>query len=586
MVERCVLLVDNSIMDLAQALRELEHLRIAADYVDDLITIAVSNGDDPSDSRFIYANDACVKIFGYPRDEIIGQRVTLFDGPETDRSEFYAKFASAGTDSPVTTTLAGYKKDGTQIPIELTIAMTRLRGSGETLIIGVGRDISDRLKREREMDLLTRTDPLTGLPNRAALVERLDRALAHAKSMSAMTAVLHVDIDGFKDINEFFGRKRGDQLLVAVGKRLINSVRQHDLVARQSGDEFLIVMPDIEGPLVAAEIARRIQGDMMPPFFVDDDEIFVTVSIGIGMHPADGIDVDTLMSKANTALITAKVEGRQQFRFYAPDMHDLIVRRLELVRELRSAAGGEEFVAYFQPIVDLATEEIVGAEALVRWNHPTRGLLMPDTFINAAEDSGLLAVIGARMLRHACVAVKRWEKLGFADLQVGVNISGRQILTPGFAESVRSALSASGVNPGQLVLEMTESVMITDETSASGVLDPLRAAGIRIALDDFGTGYSSLSWLQRVPTDVVKIDRSFVEGLETKRFDRSMADIIITLGKRLGLSVVAEGIETSAQAKLLREHGCDFGQGYLFGRPVKASDFEGMLLAQRRRVAS
>ena len=573
-------------MDLERALRELEHLQVAADYVDDLITIAVSQGGNPSDSRFVYANEGCSKIFGYTREEIVGQQVTMFDGPETDRSEFYAKFANAPPGAPVTTVITGYRKDGTTVPLELTIVTTKLHVSGETLLIGVGRDISGRLRAEQEIDLLTRTDSLTGLPNRTALAERLDLAMAHAKSVSAMTAVLHVDIDGFKDINEFYGRKRGDQLLVAVGKRLVKSVRQHDVVARQSGDEFLVVMPDIDGPLVAAEIARRIQGDMVPPFFVDDDEIYVTVSIGIGMHPADGVDVDTLLSKANTALITAKVEGRRRFRFYAPDMHDLIVRRLELVRELRTAAGGDEFVAYFQPIVDMSNDEIVGAEALVRWNHPTRGLLMPAAFINAAEDAGLLAVIGARMLWQACMAAKRWEKLGFADLQVGVNISGRQILTPGFADSVHSALAASDIQPGRLVLEMTESVMVTDEAATSNVLGPLRASGVRIALDDFGTGYSSLAWLQRLPTDIVKIDRAFVEGLGSQPFERSMADIIITLGKRLGLHAVAEGIETAAQAKILRENGCDFGQGYLYGRPVSASDFEGMLLAQRRRVAS
>ena len=572
-------------MDLDRALRELEHLRIAADYVDDLITIAVAEGNDPSDSRFVYANDGCTKIFGYSRDEIIGQRVTMFDGPETDRSEFYAKFASAPPGAPVTLVIAGDRKDGTTVPLELTVVTTKLHEGGETLLIGVGRDISDRIKAEQKIDLLTRTDGLTGLPNRTALAERLDLAMAHAKSVSAMTAVLHIDIDGFKDINEFYGRKRGDQLLVAVGKRLCKSVRQHDIVARQSGDEFLVVMPDIEGPLVAAEIARRIQGDMVPPFFVDDDEIYVTVSIGIGMHPTDGADVDTLLSKANTALVTAKVDGRRRFRFYAPDMHDLIVHRLELVRELRTAAGSEEFVAYFQPIVDISTEEIVGAEALVRWNHPTRGLLMPGTFISAAEEAGLLAVIGARMLWQACMAVKRWEQIGFAGLQIGVNISGRQILTPGFADSVHSALAASDLQPERLVLEMTEGVMVTDETATSSVLAPLRASGVRIALDDFGTGYSSLAWLQRLPTDIVKIDRSFVEGLGSQPFERSMADIILTLSKRLGLHTVGEGIETAAQAKILRDNGCDLGQGYLYGRPVPASDFEGMLLAQRRRAS-
>lgn len=572
-------------MDLEQALRELEHLRVAADFVDDLITIAVTEGDDPAAARFVFANDGCLKTFGYSRDEIIGQPVTLFDGPETDRSDFYAKFAAAAPGSPVTTVITGYKKDGTKVPLELTVVTTKLQVGGETVLIGVGRDVSERIKAEQQIDQLTRTDSLTGLPNRTALAERLDIALKNAKSKGSMTAVLHIDIDGFKDINEFYGRKRGDQLIIAVGKRLVRCVRQNDVVARQGGDEYLIVMPDVEGPLVAAEIARRIQGDLVAPFTIDEDEIYVTVSIGIGMHPTDGIDVETLLTKANTALVTAKVEGKRRFRFYAPDMHDLIVKRLELVRELRTAAGNEEFVAFYQPIVDLKTEEIVGAEALVRWFHPTRGLLMPGAFINAAEETGLLSVIGARMLWQACAAVKRWEKLGFPGLQVGVNISGRQILTPGFADSVHSAMAAADLDPDNLVLEMTEGVMITDEASTTSVLAPLRAAGIRIALDDFGTGYSSLAWLRRVPTDVVKIDRSFVDGLTPATFERSMADIIMTLGKRLGLHIVGEGIETAAQAKLLREHGCDFGQGYYFGRPVPAADFESMLLAQRRRAS-
>ena len=573
-------------MDLERALRELEHLRIAADYVRDFITVAVPEGGDPMQARFVYVNEACTRIFGYPRDEIVGQPVTVFDGPETNREEFYGKIAAVAPGSPITTVLTAYRKDGTAIPVELTVLMTTLKVGGETILVGVGRDISARLKTERQIDQLTRSDALTGLPNRLALSERLDAALANAKSAKGMAAVLHVDVDGFKDINEFYGRRRGDQLLVEIGRRFVKCVRQHDSVARQGGDEFLIVLPEVEGPLAAAEIARRIQGDMVSPFFIDDDEIYVTVSIGIGMHPADGLDVDTLLMKANTALVTAKVDGKRRFRFYAPDMHDLIVRRLEIIRELRTAVGDDEMVAYYQPIVDLRTDEIVGAEALVRWNHPSRGLLAPGAFLAAAEEAGLLSLIGARMLWQGCAAVKRWEQLGFGGLQIGVNVSGRQVLSPGFPDAVDAAMATSGIAPEQLVLEMTEAAMVSDELTASRALAPLRRVGVRIALDDFGTGYSSLSWLKRFPTDVVKIDRSFVEELTTKPFEQSMCDIIITLGKRLGLHVVGEGIETAAQANVLRENGCDFGQGYLYGKPMPAREFEALLASRRRPIAS
>jgi len=562
-------------------LHELEYIRIAADSSNDIITIAASDDAHPHEQRFLYANEGCARLFGYRAEDVVGSPITMFDGPLTDRNALTDRLRKMKLNESITAELMQYRRDGTSIWVELRIHATEMRADGRTVFVGVGRDISERRSAEAKINDLIRIDVLTGLFNRESLTEQLRSAIERARAAGKMTGVMHLDVDGFKDVNELYGRAQGDKLLVALGQRLKGSLRLRDVVARQSSDEFVIALPEIDAPIVAADIAKRIQSDLTSPFFIDDSEIYVSASIGISVHPADGSDVETLLRNANTALLTAKAQGRRQFRFYSPDMHSYIIGRLKLIQELRSAVAAKEFVVYYQPIVELKSGDIVGAEALVRWNHPTRGLLAPMDFIPAAEDAGLISLLGAQVLDAACGQLARWDARGLGELQIAVNISPRQIPTPGFRESIAAALSSHGIAPERLVLEVTESAMMADPKSAIEVLGSLRALGIKIALDDFGTGYSSLAWLDRLPKDTIKVDRSFVESLQVIPFDKSMADMIITIGHRLALNVVAEGVETVDQLAALREHGCDFGQGFFFSKPVAAESFEQLLVSQK-----
>lgn len=568
-------MTDNDYVKSSASLQDLEYIRIAADSSHDIITIVASDAKSPAELRFLYANEGCARLFGYTVDDIIEGPVTMFDGPDTDRVALNAWLVQAQLGETTTSELLQYRKDRTPIWIELRIHATEIQ-DGRTVFVGVGRDISDRRMAQAKINELVRIDSLTGLFNRASLTEQLQAALDRARFAGKMTAVLHLDVDGFKVINELHGRNVGDKLLIALGQRLKDCLRARDVVARQNGDEFIIALPEIDAPFVAADVARRIQGDLTSPFWIGGKEIYISASIGISLHPTDGSDVETLLRNANTALVIARSEGKRRFQFYSPEMHDLITRRLVMVQEIRQAGARKEFVTYFQPIVDLKSGSIIGAEALVRWQHQTRGLLAPGEFIPIAEDVGLIALIGAQVLDEACARAVRWERLGFGKLQVAVNVSPRQILTAGFAESVVASVAAAGLTPQRLVLEITETAM-HEPTSVVAVLESLRASGIKIAFDDFGTGYSSLSWLQRLPKDIIKVDRSFVTGLKSARLDKSMADLIVMIGHRLGLVVVAEGVETAEQAAILRDYGCDLAQGYYYSPPVSANAFEQML---------
>ncbi|HWS55779.1 MAG TPA: EAL domain-containing protein [Pyrinomonadaceae bacterium] len=421
-------------------------------------------------------------------------------------------------------------------------------------------------------------DALTGLPNRALLSERLGSAIARARGAEGERfALLFLDLDRFKNVNDSLGHTIGDGLLVTIARRLENSVRSADTVARLGGDEFAILLEGVKSEADAAYMAERVQREMSTPFMLDGHEVFMTVSIGIA-HGAAGYEhPEQVLRDADTAMYRAKAGGRACFEVFDSTMHARAVNLLRLENDLRRAVEREEFTVYFQPIVGLATGRLAGFEALVRWQHPERGFIPPSEFIPVAEDTRLIVPLGLWVLREACRQVVSWQPAGPAPLTVSVNLSGRQFAQPDLVEQVGAILRETGLAPGRLRLEITESVVMEDAERAVAMLEQLKGLGVRLSIDDFGTGYSSLSYLHRFPLDTLKIDRSFVSQLDAGESRAELVRTIRTLAANMGLEVVAEGIETLGQLGRLAELGCEYGQGYLFARPLAPDAAEALV---------
>jgi diguanylate cyclase (GGDEF)-like protein len=398
--------------------------------------------------------------------------------------------------------------------------------------------------------------------------------------------VLFLDVDQFKVINDSLGHGLGDQLLLAVAERLQASVREGDTVARQGGDEFILLLPWIANAVDAAKVARKVLEAIRQPFHLEGHDLYLTASIGISVYPDDGDTVAALIKNADSALYRAKERGRDGAQLYAPAMNAQAADRLNLESSLRRALPLGQFELYYQPVVDAVTLEAVGVEALLRWRHPERGLLAPGDFINLAEVTGLVGQIGAWALRTACGQAKRWHDSGLDRLLLSVNVSPRQFLEGDLVSQVASALDESGLDPSLLELEITESVAMQHAEATRGMLGRLKALGVRVAIDDFGTGYSSLAYLKRFPLDTLKIDRSFVQDIHDDPVAAAISTAVIVMAHTLKLRVVAEGVEREQQRDFLAANGCDCMQGYLFGRPVPATTCESVLRTTRASSAS
>jgi len=435
-------------------------------------------------------------------------------------------------------------------------------------------DVTERRRAEERMTHLAHHDTLTNLPNRSMFRERLDQALGEAKAQPL--AILSLDLDRFKAVNDTFGHPAGDWLLKCVAKRLQHSVRSgKDVVARFGGDEFAIIQFGIRSVADAEKLAKRIVEIVGKPYRDKGREMHVGVSLGIALCPGDGQDADTLLTNADMALYRGKSEGRNVYRFFEPGMDALMRERRALEVELEAALARREFELDFQPILNIGSGKIVGAEALMRWRSPARGLVSPENFIPVAEETGLIVQLGDWALRKACNVAANWPP----DMRMAVNVSAAQIKSGGFARSVIAALAFSGLPADRLELEITETVLMDESDAVLKTLSQLRGLGVRIALDDFGTGYSSLGYLQRFPVDKIKIDRSFIHDLD-KRDTAAIVRTVIGLGAELGITVTAEGVETEAQLDMLRKAGCGEAQGYLIGVPAKATDMGRLLRAQ------
>jgi diguanylate cyclase (GGDEF)-like protein len=465
------------------------------------------------------------------------------------------------------------RRDGFEIPIEDSIAPIH-DGEGQPAgAVIVFRDVSVARAMALQMAHSAQHDFLTGLPNRMLLNDRISQAINLARRHMRHVAVLFMDLDGFKHINDSLGHPTGDKLLQSIAGRLVGCVRASDTVSRQGGDEFVVLLSEVQLSEDTAITAKRILQAVAAPHSIGQHDLHVTASIGVSVYPEDGIDTDTLIKNADTAMYQAKENGRQSFQFFKPAMNARAVERQSIEEGLRRALERQEFKLYYQPKVNLMTGAITGAEALIRWLHPTRGLVSPADFIPVAEDCGLILPIGAWVLREACKQAQAWIDVGLPAITMAVNVSAMEFRDKNFLAGLVAILAETGFDPRLLELELTESVLMKHAASTATILRTLRESGIRVAVDDFGTGYSSLSYLQKFPIDAVKIDQSFIRQISTAGDDTTIVKAVIGMARGLKLRVIAEGVETQEEAAFLRAYRCEEAQGYFFSRPVPAQQF-------------
>jgi diguanylate cyclase (GGDEF)-like protein/PAS domain S-box-containing protein len=532
------------------------------------------------EGRCLYISPSVEGVLGYPRRQWLEER-GLWDKLLHPEDEHRVVSNEAECERSGEKLVQEYRlraADGRDVWIrdEMTVVFDRQTGT-DPLFYGVFLDVSDRKRMETELERLALYDPLTGLPNRALFADRLRQVLGRRDRETA-TAVYFLDLDRFKRINDSLGHGAGDEVLGEVAGRLRSVVRPEDTVARFGGDEFTILCESVVGVLEAVSIADRLQRSLRTPVRAGGAELRLSGSIGVALVEAsDTGDGQRLIEDADAAMYRAKERGGARTELFDSAMREDAVRALAVEQELQRALEGDELRLFFQPTVDLATGELLGAEALVRWQHPEHGLLPPERFLAVAEETGLIVPLGAWVVGEACSRLAEWQKRPeMAHLNLSLNLSARELTHPDLVATVLTAVRASGVDPHALTIEVTESTAMADGDTGFRALRELSAEGLRVAIDDFGTGYSSLEQLRRMPVDIVKVDRSFVRGMSADSTDRELVAAVVGMGRALKLVVVAEGIETLEQAAALRELGCGVGQGYLFGRPQPAEDLEAL----------
>lgn len=534
------------------------------------------------DGTYIAVNPALARIYGYhsPEDLIVSLRDIshqLYVEPER-RREFMRLMEQHGSVSNFESRV--YRRDGEIIWISENARAVRDDSGHLSCYEGTVEVITERKLYEAEMRHQATHDALTGLPNRNMLHEHLQRALKAARQSGGLTAVAFVDLDQFKFINDSLGHQVGDELLKTVAQRLQACLRDTDMVARQGGDEFVLVLQNQGGGESGiAEVMQRILGAIARPWQVGEREFQVTASIGVSRYPGDGRDVETLLKHADSAMYRAKEQGRNNFQFFAPWMDTQVSNRLEMLINLRRALDQQEFQLYYQPKLSLADGSVVGAEALIRWQSPEQGLVSPDRFIPFAEEAGLIVPIGEWVLRTACHQNKAWQRAGLPPIPVAVNLSPRQ-LNQSLPAFVSDVLAQSGLEASCLELEITENVVMKDAEKSVATLHALKRLGLQISVDDFGTGYSSLSYLRRFPVDALKIDKSFVRDIARDADSAAIVKAVISLAHILNLRVIAEGVEDEEQHAFLKENACDEVQGYYFGKPMAVEAFTAWLAQQ------
>ncbi|HXN52908.1 MAG TPA: EAL domain-containing protein [Candidatus Acidoferrum sp.] len=531
-----------------------------------------------------YLNLVAETMTGWRREEATGQPLAevfrIIDGATRKTARDPMEMAvEQNRTVGLTVNCILIRRDGFESAIEDSAAPIHDRAGRVIGAVIVFHDVSAARAMSLQMTHSAQHDLVTNLPNRLLLNDRITQAIALARRQHRPIAVIFLDLDRFKYINDSLGHATGDKLLQSVSKRLLAGVRRSDTVSRQGGDEFVILLSEIAYPEVAATSARKILLSLSAPHSIEGHDLHINGSIGISVYPEDGEDAETLIKNADTAMYHAKESGRNNFQFFKADMNLKAVERQSLEGSLRRALEREQFLLHYQPKVNLDTGEITGVEALVRWQQPDRGLVPPSQFVPIAEDCGLILPIGRWVLREACRQARAWQDAGLPPLPIAVNVSAVEFRDKGFVQGVRTILSETGLEARYLELELTEGVLMDDAESTASILQELKMMGVHLAVDDFGTGYSSLSYLRQFPIDVLKIDQSFVQQITADPDDSTLVSAIINMGKSLKHQVVAEGIETQLQRAYLQTQQCAEGQGYLFSRPLAAAQFALLLQA-------
>ena len=536
--------------------------------------------------RFVACNPALARMLGYDESELGGRSFSEFTHPEDvdENQKLYRSLVSGEIDH-FQLRKRYLRKDGSVMWGQVTVSQAPQIGGAERLTIGMIEDITERKRNEARIEYLATHDGLTDLPNRNLMQDRVTQAIAHARRTGREIALMYVDLDRFKVINDGFGHPFGDAVLRLAAERLKAVVRESDAVARQSGDEFVVLLADLRRSADVYIVAQKALEALEQPFSLEGREVFLSASIGVSVYPQDGHDAGTLIANADVAMYRAKDLGRNTYQFFTREISDGVLRRVDVENKLRLAIAQNQLHLAYQPKVGLATGRITGCEALLRWTHPQLGPVPPGQFIPVAEESGLIVPIGDWALRSACAQGKIWSDAGLPPIAVSVNLSARQFLQQDVVTWVLRTLQETGLPPQQLELELTESLIAQDTEKVIATVNQLKASGVHLSIDDFGTGYSSLSYLKRFRVDTLKIDQSFVRHMLKEPDDAAIVLAVISLAHSLRMKVIAEGVETAEHCAFLRQHRCDEIQGYYFSEPLAAKDFEKLLGSGRRLAA-
>jgi diguanylate cyclase (GGDEF)-like protein/PAS domain S-box-containing protein len=570
-------------IDLTERLEAEEALRLRDRAVEASVDpVLIVSATDPA-MPLMYVNAAFERITGYSRDEVLGRNCRLLQGVDREQPELDKIRRAIAEQRDGQALLRNYRKDGSLFWNMLYVTPVRDPRSGAvTHFVGVQHDITELKRYQDELEHQANHDALTGLANRNLLKDRLHQQLALAHRYKRSFSVAFIDLDNFKLINDSLGHDVGDRLLRIAGERLVGCVRDGDTVARPGGDEFVLLVSERNNEGGAYRVVQRVMAALAPPFQIDHREFNVTCSVGIASFPRDGQDADTLLRNADTAMYRAKDSGRNMFQLYSSEMNVNVGERLTVETDLWRALERDELRLHYQPKVEMKTGQIIGTEALLRWEHPVRGQILPGKFIPVAEESSLIVQIGTWVLNTACAQNVAWQKAGLPHIPIAVNISARQLHDKNIVPIVRAALLASGLDPKYLEIELTESAVMLSLDKATATLSELRAMGVHVSLDDFGTGYSSLSYLKRFPVTRLKIDQTFVRDLATDVDDAAIVRAIIVVAEELSLDVTAEGVETAQQVAFLTAHNCGEAQGFYFARPGPANEI--LTLLERRTL--
>jgi diguanylate cyclase (GGDEF)-like protein/PAS domain S-box-containing protein len=554
---------------------ELERFRSAMEGAADAIFLI-----DRGTMGFVEVNQTACNLLGYTRDELFAAGPgLLWPGTTQELEDDFDAIIAAGTDTgPMDARMR--HKQGALVDVE--IHQQAQRWGEDWLVVGIVRDITERKQAEESLHHLAHYDALTGLPNRALFYATLERTVAQATAHGWGVAVLFIDLDNFKGVNDTLGHAIGDELLTQLGNRLVKCVRTRDVIGRLGGDEFALILVMNDCRSGAALVARKVRAALQAPFRLMGHDVMVTASIGITIHPDDTRDATTMLRYADMAMYRAKQSGRDAACFFTSQMNVDLIERMELEAALRAAVENGEFVLNYQPKMALGDDHITGVEALLRWQRPGHGLVAPHHFVTVLEETGLIVAVGRSVIRAACRQIALWLHSSVGPVQIAVNISARQFTDGNLAQHVREALDESGIPAHLLELELTESSLMENTDRTVDTLTSLKAMGLAITIDDFGTGYSSLAYLRRFPIDKLKIDIAFIRDITTSADDATIALAIITMAHSLKLTVIAEGVETMEQLSYLRRHHCDQIQGYLFSRPLPPPEMEWMLLDRGR----